>query len=279
MPLVIFIGNNINAMKYIKEFNTHQEYEEYIGSQGKVLPNVSYCDDVSDVHYNPGEKPTEDGLITVVYEVESTSEPTRLWNIENRQHVTGMTVDGETMSELVGEYTFATTGEHTVVYSTDDGTSVDLAMFEDCYTIVRAALGNGITSTSRDLFQGCFRLESVQLPETLTAIEMNTFMDNASLYQITLPESLITIGQMAFFMCAVMDEITIPKNVTQIGGSCFISCELLQRVNVMAPTPPQIDWTFVENTQYDVYVPEQYITEYQEADWWRDLEDRLIPIT
>lgn len=38
--------------KYLKLFNKHSEYETY--SAGKmILPNVSYCIDVNDVHYNP----------------------------------------------------------------------------------------------------------------------------------------------------------------------------------------------------------------------------------
>lgn len=38
--------------KYLKLFKTHQEYETYsVGEM--ILPNVSYCEDQNDVHYNP----------------------------------------------------------------------------------------------------------------------------------------------------------------------------------------------------------------------------------
>ena len=40
-------------MKYIKLFETHNEYETYINGQDAILPNVSYCEDQNDVHYNP----------------------------------------------------------------------------------------------------------------------------------------------------------------------------------------------------------------------------------
>lgn len=39
--------------KYIKLFETHSEYETYIEGQDAILPNVSYCEDQNDVHYNP----------------------------------------------------------------------------------------------------------------------------------------------------------------------------------------------------------------------------------
>ena len=42
-------------MKYLKEFNTHASYETEIngGVIDISLPNVSYCEDVKDVHYTP----------------------------------------------------------------------------------------------------------------------------------------------------------------------------------------------------------------------------------
>ena len=39
-------------MKYIKLFNEHPEYQEYISGNAD-LPNVSYCIEEDEVHYNP----------------------------------------------------------------------------------------------------------------------------------------------------------------------------------------------------------------------------------
>ena len=39
--------------KYLKLFETHSEYQTYINGQDAILPNVSYCEDNNDVHYNP----------------------------------------------------------------------------------------------------------------------------------------------------------------------------------------------------------------------------------
>jgi len=30
-------------MKYLKLFDSHSDYEEYIDSEDAVLPNISYC--------------------------------------------------------------------------------------------------------------------------------------------------------------------------------------------------------------------------------------------
>ncbi len=42
-------------MIYLKEFDTHASYETEIngGGVGISIPNVSYCEDVNDVHFNP----------------------------------------------------------------------------------------------------------------------------------------------------------------------------------------------------------------------------------
>lgn len=40
-------------MIYLKYFETHSDYQTYINGSDKILPNVSYCEDNNDVHYNP----------------------------------------------------------------------------------------------------------------------------------------------------------------------------------------------------------------------------------
>ena len=39
--------------RYLKLFSNHSSYEEYINEPDAILPNVSYCEDVKDVHFNP----------------------------------------------------------------------------------------------------------------------------------------------------------------------------------------------------------------------------------
>ena len=39
-------------MKYIKEFETHSQYESYISGGNVAKPNVSYCDQENECHYN-----------------------------------------------------------------------------------------------------------------------------------------------------------------------------------------------------------------------------------
>jgi hypothetical protein len=38
--------------KYIKKFDTHSDYEDFIETEDFIKPNVSYCVDNVEVHYN-----------------------------------------------------------------------------------------------------------------------------------------------------------------------------------------------------------------------------------
>lgn len=39
--------------KYIKKFDTHSDYEDFIKTEDFILPNVSLCEQENEVHYNP----------------------------------------------------------------------------------------------------------------------------------------------------------------------------------------------------------------------------------
>ena len=44
--------------KYLKKFENHTQYDNYINGSGAILPNVSICTTEGDVHYNPSTPPT-----------------------------------------------------------------------------------------------------------------------------------------------------------------------------------------------------------------------------
>lgn len=39
--------------RFLREFSSHTEYEEYIRGGGMIIPNVSYCENEDEVHYSP----------------------------------------------------------------------------------------------------------------------------------------------------------------------------------------------------------------------------------
>jgi hypothetical protein len=58
-------------MKYLKLFNQHTDYETFKASQDYIEPNVSYCINEDEVHYNPVVTPTEEVATDLRYAFEN----------------------------------------------------------------------------------------------------------------------------------------------------------------------------------------------------------------
>lgn len=53
---------------YLKKFENHTQYENYINGSGAILPNVSICTTEGDVHYNPFVDPCASEKVKTTYE-------------------------------------------------------------------------------------------------------------------------------------------------------------------------------------------------------------------
>ena len=54
-------------MKYLKKFNQHTDYETYEQSVDFIRPNVSWCVQERDVHYNLGRQGHDNGLGNLMF--------------------------------------------------------------------------------------------------------------------------------------------------------------------------------------------------------------------
>ena len=238
--------------KYLKLFDTHADYNTYITGSDKVLPNVSYCVDNNEVHYNPWTDPR----LIITYNVEDTSEPTLLYHyiIDSWYDVeTGQTVEVETIgvnlfekieidgveasiSDLdsdEGYYQFNTTGNHIVKYTLLDPTTLgDDGTFSECGNITSVIIPNTVTTIGSAAFYGCTGLTSVTIPNGITSIASSAFADCTSLTSITIPNTVTTIGYAAFYGCTSLTSITIPNTVTTIGSAAFWKCTSLTSVTI-----------------------------------------------
>ena len=135
--------------EYLKLFDTHTNYENFVDSGTMVKPNVSYCVEQNEVHYNPVPI-----IMTVKYNVTDATNPTQLYTYVSQED---MTVNGATMFNKVeidgtevsisdldstqGRYQLSE-GEHTVSYTLKDPTFIGIeeskigACFANSTTIV-----------------------------------------------------------------------------------------------------------------------------------------------
>lgn len=173
--------------KYIKLFDTHTNYTSYINGTQKELPNVSYCQNTEDVHFNPETR------LICEYDVTTTSSPTKLFggtqsSAPALNGFTAMEIDGVLYTNLTTasrEYQFSTTGRHVVKFTLSDPTRVGWTDtnittdtgygFGGCNNLRRVIIPNGVTTVVTCAFYGCGGLVVVDLPKSITTLEIYSF--------------------------------------------------------------------------------------------------------
>ena len=189
--------------KYLKKFSTHTEYETYVEDrQNLVLPNVSYCEDDRDVHYNPYVEPPFFCKLTLndgsVVEIEDTDGRGRL----TREMTEGFksTCVGVEIGDLC-----------TMVYS-----DVSESIFYE-WSITSLTIGNNVNFIGELAANDCNELTSLIIPNSVTRIA----------YQ-------------CFYGCNGLTTLTIGNGITEIGDSSFCLCPSLTEIIIEAETPPTL---------------------------------------
>ena len=237
--------------KYLKEFETHAEYETYINSRSAILPNVSHCINNNDVHYNPRAR------LGAIYNVTDISQPTKIMNVSS--NFSKMLIDDIKQPSVVASYQFDRTGKHIVKYTLADQTNILGYTFQNCTDLFSITIPNSVTRIARYAFDGCTGLTSVSFPNYLTIIEA-----------------------FAFRGCRGLTSITIPNSVTSIGNSAFSGCRGLTNITIKAINPPTLINTVVFNNTNNcpIYVPSQSVEAYKTAPIWCNYyADRIFAIT
>lgn len=209
----------------------------------------------------------------------------------------------------IGRYAFSNCTSLTSITIPNNVTSIELRAFESCTSLANITIPNSVTSIKNSAIWGCSSLTSIVVEQgnpiydsrdncnaiiekssnTLISGCKNSIIPNSvtnignsafyctSLKHITIPNNVTTIEDNAFAFCGLLTSITIPNNVTTIGDYAFFGCNNLSEVHIDATTPPEIvSNTFGNCSSWlKVYVPTECITDYQAADYWKDLN--LLP--
>ena len=254
--------------KYLKLFETHQEYEAYLGGGEMILPNVSHCIDVNDVHYNPLVDETK---IVAKFNISDDSSPTTIYFYNNSYdprlgipithgvdkfdsvEVDGLEISLEDIDNAEGKYNLSI-GNHTVKYALKNPSIIhDYAFYE--MNMVSLFLPNGITDIRLCAFAWCENLNNITLPNTLTYIGEESFARTYNLTEFTIPESVTSIDIEVFadsnierIICKGMTAPTI-ENTTfddiKPNGTLIVPSGS-SGYDVWMDTLGSYDWTKVE---------------------------------
>ena len=242
-------------MKYIKKFENHDSYELFITSGDYPKPNVSYCVQENEVHYNPilpmnvityqaTEKLIE---ITTFSPFPTSGLHTNAFKDTNGQQ---LTMTSHTFENGVG----------TIEFDGDIATIGDNA-FYDCSGLTSIDIPSSVTSIGSDAFYNTpwwntysadtsnhygniIYINDVAYKAVSTAITSCEFKNGTvsisdwafsgchSLTSVNIPNNVTSIGNGAFASCSGLTSVTIPNSVTSIGYKAFNSCTSLTSVKI-----------------------------------------------
>jgi len=156
----------------------------------------------------------------------------------------------------IGEYALSGTGltSVTVPYNV---TSMGEGIFENCYSLVSAAIDCSVSYLPANTFRECSSLETVSLPYGMIEIGESAF-EHSALAHITLPETIERIETHAFFQCQELERVFIPYATTSISNSAFYECSSLHTV-YWGRTEGELGYVSIGNSNQDLRdAPNQY---------------------
>ena len=241
-------------MRYIKVFEEHSDYEDFVSGGTMELPNVSYCDAEHEVHYNAYIPPLK---VVATFNMENSS-----W-----MGIVGMISQGEDDAEV---YTNSFSEIEV------DGVAVSISDLIAHDGMVQATAGN----------------HTVTYTLNGSEIGYRSFYANCGgLVSINIPDGVTSIGERSFAMCP-LSSITIPNSVTNIDDEAFYEATSLRSVVINATTPPSIGegvftYWYVDEITYEeeyrpldvtIYVPSGSVNAYKTAPGWSDYASKIQAI-
>jgi len=99
-------------------------------------------------------------------------------------------------------------------------------------TLVRAEIGNIVTTISNGAFTKHTLLTDVIISDSVTSLGANVFDDCEALTSVTLGTGITSIPNRVFEYCSALPNLVIPDTVTSIGEYTFSDCTSLTSLTI-----------------------------------------------
>ena len=155
-------------------------------------------------------------------------------------------------------------------------TSIGNYGFYRCFSLNEMVVPNGC-SIGDFAFGFCDNLKKITLPNDLDGISNSAFVQCKSLEEIELPNTILSIGSSAFAYCSTIKYFVIPSSVINILASAFSGTGACRYIKMLgdAPTLANVNAIATTNTYIKIFVPYEYISNYQTATNWSSTSNSI----
>ena len=224
--------------KYIKVFDTVEQYNAYSGGTAFTSPNISYIKSTDETKYDDNgikhyTEPCEDTFRVVAKEVDYSSGVTDFVAATNFkwQFV---------MKEIV----------------IPDGVKQLEMSFDNFTKLEKITLPSTLTKFKNDqTFYYCNNLKELIIPSGVTEI----------------PYKFAAI-------CVRLEKLEFGNNITTIGERAFERLDRINSITFNQTTPPTIASSSFRDSSYLIYVPSEFVELYKSATNWSVFADRIQAI-
>ena len=179
-------------------------------------------------------------------------------------------------------FTFAACMSLTRIKIPDGVKWIGNSAFESCHKLANVALPSSVEYIGNYAFAQCFSFTYFMIPPKVTQISAGLFNDCYQLSRVLIHGNVESIGYGAFYQCTSLTSISIPDSVTCIEDQVFHGCTGLNAIIMEAINPPVtengMEYTFVDTNDCPIFVPEESVNAYKEADDWSQYASRIHPI-
>jgi hypothetical protein len=173
----------------------------------------------------------------------------------------------------IGDYAFWKCFKLTNISLPNSITSIGTCAFVNCFGLTSITIPNSVTSIGTCAFYNCYGLTDIIMSSNVTSVEEGTFFNCYGLISIIIPNGVKNIDGSAFNLCSSLKNITISNSVTNIGNLAFYGCPEVTEITVKATTPPAVFNSrsfYYVNRAIPVYVPQESLELYKNADVWKE---------
>lgn len=133
-----------------------------------------------------------------------------------------------------------------------------------------------------DIKSTLVHFDEFQYFENITSFDRGQFDNAANLVSIKLPSKLVDIPGWCFDQCTSLDSLDIPATVQTVGRVAFRNLPSLRYMIMRPVVPPTINTDeggIIQGGSYSIYVPDNSLTTYQNAENWSTYSSMFKPLS